>query len=188
MTKRLLLGAAVVAVLVLGPSAAAMAKPTPTSGVHFTQGGEPTCTVDANLLADCQAELAGLGSGDLVLSTSVGVGAQYQCQNPGGNLAPGQNTVLAPPVVNTETIPGEELDNGRQILSGSTTISPEPADTVSGRVAGCPNGRWTGVNPTITSATVNFSATQGGVTLFSCSGPVSASGGTPTLTCTGVAV
>jgi hypothetical protein len=188
MKAKLYFVAAVVAVLVLGPAAVASAKPTPPSGVHFTQGGDPTCTV-VNLLADCTSEVAGLGEGDLTISTAVSVGAQYVCQNKGGNLAPGQNTVLAGPAVNTETIPGNELDNGRQVISGETETAPTVATTVTGQVAGCPNGNWIGVNPTITSATVFFSAVQGGVTLFSCTGTVSLSGGgTVALTCTGAAV
>jgi hypothetical protein len=187
MKNRLCFAAAVVAVLTLGPAAAAMAKPTPTSGVHFVQGGEPTCTVDAALLADCEAELAGLGEGDLTISTGVAVGAQYLCENKGGNQAPGQNTVLADPVVSTETIPAADVENGRVVISGATDESPTPAATVSGRDAGCPNGNWTGVDPVITSAVVTFSASQGGVTLFSCSGTVSPSGGTASLTCSGAA-
>jgi hypothetical protein len=163
-----------------------MAKPTPTSGVHFVQNGEPTCTISASLLATCSAELAGLGEGDLTITTAVSVGAQYLCQNRGGAIAPGQNTVLADPVVNSVTIPSDDIENGRVVISGSTTTAPTPAATVSGQTAGCPNGNWTGVNPVITSSTVLFRAVQGGVTLFSCTGTASASG-TPTLTCTGVA-
>jgi hypothetical protein len=139
------------------------------------------------LLATCSAEVAGLGEGDLVVTTSVSVGAQYQCQNKGGTIAPGQNRVLSAPVTSTVTIPSADIENGRVTINGSTTTSPQPAATVSGSTAGCPNGNWTGVNPTITDATVLFRAVQGGVTLFSCTGTTPATGGSVSLTCTGVA-
>ena len=42
-------------------------------------------------------ELAGLGNEDLNIHLSVSGFALYQCQNAGGNTAPGQNKVLAGP-------------------------------------------------------------------------------------------
>ena len=53
-------------------------------------------------------------------------------------------------------------------LNVTATLDPEPE--VSGKVAGCPNGNWKGINPVgpgITSATLVI--TQGGQTIF---GPV----------------
>jgi hypothetical protein len=47
-------------------------------------------------------------------------------------------------------------------------VSFTPQSTVSGRVAGCPNGNWQGVNPVssgITGATLTI--TQGNKTIFS---------------------
>ena len=162
------------------------AKPTPTSGVHFTQGGTPVCTLNADTTADCTAELAGLGEGDIVITTSVGGSAVYQCQNKGGNLAPGQNKVLVGPEVNSVVVPGDEIENGRATITGFTEDPLVAPPTVSGRAAGCPNGNWTGVNPRLSITSVTFRATQGGVLLFNCSatGTNLTSGRVP-LTCSG---
>src|SRR5829696_5100333 len=77
------------------------AKPTtPTPGVHFTQGGEPVCTISgsgATQRVDCTSELVGLGQGDIVSSTTISGFAVYTCVNPAGNEAPGQNRVLEGP-------------------------------------------------------------------------------------------
>jgi hypothetical protein len=141
------------------------AKPTaPTSGVHFTKGGEPVCTVTGTTV-NCDAELAGLGQGDIDVVTTVSGFAVYTCQNKGGNQAPGQNRVLTGPVVAPTTIPEEEIKNGRALVfSGPVTLTAR--ETVSGAEAGCPNPNWTGVNPQITITSVTFEASQGGVLLF----------------------
>jgi hypothetical protein len=107
-----------------------------------------------------------LGGGDIVSTTTVEGFAVYTCQNQGGNQAPGQNKVLEGPDTGTVTLPGGEIKNGRATVRGSSTLTAD--DTVSGRVAGCPNNKtWTGVDPQLTITDVTFSATQGGVLLFS---------------------
>jgi hypothetical protein len=153
-------------VVALTASVAFAAKPTtPTSGVHFTNGGTPVCTI-TGATVDCSAELAGLGQGDIVSSTSVSGFAVYTCQNQGGQQAPGQNKVLEGPDTNDVIIPGGDIKNGRVTIPGTSTL--EADETVSGRAAGCPNNKtWTGVNPQLTITSVTFSATQGGVLLFS---------------------
>jgi hypothetical protein len=164
----------------------ALAKPTPTSGVHFTQGGTPTCTLNADGTVDCSAELAGLGEGDIVITTSVGGSAVYQCQNKGGNLAPGQNKVLVGPEVNSVILPGDEIENGRATITGFTDDPLVAPPTVSGRAAGCPNGNWTGINPVLSITSVTFKATQGNVLLFSCSATgANLSAGSLQLVCSG---
>ena len=139
-----------------------------TSGAHFTRNGEPVCTITgsgASATVNCTSELAGLGNEDIISSTTVSGFAVYQCQNPGGNLAPGQNRVLEGPVTTPVTIPADSIKNGRATVPGGpTTLTAAP--TVSGQAAGCPNGQWTGVNPTLTITSVTFSATQGDTLLF----------------------
>jgi hypothetical protein len=140
------------------------AKPTtPTEGVHFTQGGEPVCTI-TGATVDCSAELAGLGQGDIVSSTSVSGFAVYTCVNKGENPAPGQNKVLEGPDTNDVIIPGGDIKNGRVTIPGTSTL--EADETVSGAAAGCPNKNWQGVDPQLTITSVTFSASQGGVLLF----------------------
>src|SRR5215217_907694 len=134
---------------------------------HFTHGGEPVCTIvitGGEADVTCPTELAGLGEGDLLVETTVAGFAVYTCENQGGNTAPGQNRVLEGPTTTPVTIPGGSIKNGRATVPGTSTLTAAP--TVSGAAAGCPNNNWTGVNPEVTITSVTFSATQGGVLLF----------------------
>ena len=189
MRRILIVLAAIVMGVALSGTAQAAQPTTPTSGVHFTQGGDPSCTLDAGSV-DCDAELAGLGQGDIVVLATVQAQATYTCQNRGGNQAPGQNKVLGPVVGSGEptVIPGDQIDNGRATVSddaGPATVR----DTVTGREAGCPNGNWTGVNPVIAGYFVHFEASQGGVLLFCREGSSTSASGPVALTdsCGGVA-
>ena len=48
-----------------------------------------------------------------------------------------------------------------------TAAAPAPATTVGGREAGCPNGKWTGVDPVLTGpTTATLTIVQGGQTIF----------------------
>jgi hypothetical protein len=158
----------IIAVLSLLVTAFAAVPALAQEGAHFTRNGEPVCTITgsgATATVNCTSELAGLGNEDIISSTTVSGFAVYQCQNPGGNLAPGQNRVLEGPVTTPVTIPADSIKNGRATVPGGpTTLTAAP--TVSGRAAGCPNGQWTGVNPTLTITSVTFSATQGDTLLF----------------------
>jgi hypothetical protein len=184
--RKLMAGAALALGLAFVAASPALARPTPTSGVHFTQGGTPTCTLNADTTVDCTAELAGLGEGDIVITTSVGGAAVYQCQNRGGNLAPGQNKVLVGPEVNSVVLPGDEIENGRATITGFTEDPLVAPATVTGQAAGCPNGNWKGINPVLSITSVTFRDTQGGVLLFSCSATGSNLGtGTVQLVCSG---
>ncbi len=86
------------------------AAPAFAAGAHFTHGGVPTCTItpivtatDTAQSVTCSGELAGLGNVDLVLDLSASGFALYQCQNGGGNIAPGQNRVLVGPALSKTT-------------------------------------------------------------------------------------
>jgi hypothetical protein len=60
----------------------------------------------------CTATLAGLGNEDLNVHLSVSGFALYQCQNGGGNTAPGQNRVLEGPATSDTAIPASAIKNG----------------------------------------------------------------------------
>lgn len=166
------------------------AAPAYASGEHFTHGGVPTCTITSTTTSTvttatvvCTGELAGLGNVDLVLDLSTSGFALYQCQNNGGQTAPGQNRVLEGPATSTTTIPAGAIKNGRTPFTTNPAVLSAAA-TVSSAVAGCPNPTWTGVNPvvTVTSITLRISQTQ---LLFTCtaSDPNGLTG-TVTLSCT----
>jgi hypothetical protein len=146
-----------------------LAAEGPTSGVHFTRNGDPTCTITgtgASKSVQCTSELAGLGEGNITTETTISGFTQYTCINRGQNPAPGQNRVLEGPVTGVNEIPSSEIKNGRAVGTGAlTTLTAAP--TVSGDVAGCPNNNWTGVNPTLTITSITYEAFQGGVLVFS---------------------
>jgi len=176
---------ALVLAVLAAPSSAA--PPTaPTSGVHFTQGGSPTCTLSSNGTVDCTSELAGLGQGDIVVTATVQALATYTCENRGGNQAPGQNKVAGPVVGAGEptVIPADQIDNGRAVV-GDSAGPATVAETVSGSTAGCPNGNWTGVDPQIVGYVVTFSATQGGTLLFCREGSATGPGTVSLSPCAG---
>jgi hypothetical protein len=138
---------------------------------HFKKGGEPVCTVSgsgATRSTTCSASLAGLGNGDLLIEVTVSGFAVYQCQNQGGNTAPGQNKVLVGPVTAPTTIPGNQIKNGNVSFTTNPAVLTAPAE-VTGAQAGCPNPNWTGVNPTLTETDITMTISQGGVLLFTCS-------------------
>jgi hypothetical protein len=164
MVKRALILA--VALLALSSTVALAASP------HFKHGGSPVCTVSGagtnSSSTTCTASLSGLGNGDLVINTTVSGSAVYQCQNGGGNIAPGQNRVLVGPVTAPTTIPGDQIKNGTvTFTTNPAVLTADP--TVSGGAAGCPNSNWTGVNPTLTTTSITMTISQGGALLFTCS-------------------
>ncbi|MCO4276472.1 hypothetical protein NG701_18950 [Pseudarthrobacter sp. HLT3-5] len=162
----LMLFAAILLVFATGLSAAQAASP------HFKRGGSPVCTV--TLSADgttattiCKAVLAGLGNGDLVATVSVEGTAVYQCQNQGGNVAPGQNKVLVGPATVATPIPSDAVKNGTLRLT-TLPVVLTAEETLSGAEAGCPNNNWTGVNPVLTVTSITLVIKQADTVIFTC--------------------
>ena len=164
MRRILFVLAAVFATAARAVSAALAASP------HFKRGGTPVCTFSGttSIPVTCTGTLAGLGNQDLNLHLSVSGTALYQCQNGGGNTAPGQNRVLVGPATSDTAVPASAIKNG------SLTFTTNPATltaaaTVSGATAGCPNNNWTGVNPTVTLTSITLVIEQPpGTTIFTC--------------------
>lgn len=138
---------------------------------HFKKGGEPTCTITTSgstSSTTCTGTLAGLGNGDVDINTTVSGFAVYQCQNQGGNVAPGQNRVLVGPVTQPTHIDSSAIKNGNLTFHTLAAVLTAPS-TVSAADAGCPNSNWTGVNPTLTVTSITETISQGGTLLFTCS-------------------
>jgi hypothetical protein len=156
LTRRLLLAASVVgALLVLTVPTVFAASP------HFKHGGEPACTFSGttSIPVTCTGTLAGLGNNDLRLDLSVSGFALYQCQNAGGNTAPGQNRVLEGPATSSTSIPASAIKNGNlTFTTNPATLTAAP--TVDAATAGCPNPNWTGVNPTLTLTDITLDIFQ----------------------------
>jgi hypothetical protein len=163
--RRMLIGLTVLLFVGMTATAALAASP------HFKKGGEPKCTIAGTATSKtvvCTGTLAGLGGDDLRITTTVSGFALYQCQNAGGNTAPGQNRVLQGPSTVPTDIDSSAIKNGNlTFTTNPNTLSAAP--TVSGAVAGCPNPNWTGVNPTLTVTDITLDIFQPVTTrIFHC--------------------
>lgn len=169
--KRVVFGLLTALALVV---ATGLSSPAQAASPHFKRGGTPTCTISgsgtASTSTTCTGTLAGLGNEDLLLETEVEGFAVYQCQNPGGNIAPGQNKVLVGPVTEPTLIDSDAIKNGTLRFTTNPAVLTAPK-TVSGQQAGCPGVQWTGVNPTLTLTSIALTIRQGAgnTLLFTCS-------------------
>jgi hypothetical protein len=162
--KRHFAAAFSIAVLVTALTATAALGASP----HFRHGGTPVCTISTSgstSSTTCTGSLTGLGGGDLTIAVTVSGFAVYQCQNHGGNIAPGQNRVLEGPTTTPTNISGNEIKNGNLTFTTDPAVL-SAATTVSGSAAGCPGSSWTGVNPTLTVTSIELAITQGGNTFY----------------------
>jgi hypothetical protein len=180
LTTRVLIAVAAIAALAIFAVSASASSP------HFKRGGTPKCTITgtATKTVTCTGVIAGLGNEDLLINTTVEGSAVYQCQNGGGNIAPGQNRVLIGPSTTPTEIDSDAIKNGNLTFNTNPATLTAPA-TVSGAEAGCPNSNWTGVNPTLRLTKITLDIQQPvGTTIFLCtaSNPNGLSG-TVTLSC-----
>ena len=142
---------------------ALMAITTATALAAITFHDGPDLTWDGNS-ATVTGDLSGLGNTPATATLTVSSFATYTCQNPGGNTAPGQTSVAVFGSPGTQTL--STAKNGRATLD-VTASAPAPAETVSGKAAGCPNGRWIGVDPQLTGpTTATLTITQGNKLIF----------------------
>jgi hypothetical protein len=138
---------AIASILILVPPAVLAAKDT-TSGVHF-QGPAPTIQKSGNTATSTPFTLAGLGQGSGTATLTVTGVFHVQCRNPGGNIAPGQDTTAT----GTSGDFGFTAQNGKaSIPSLHATLDPSTANTSHS----CPNSSWTPIvgQGTVTSATL----------------------------------
>jgi hypothetical protein len=128
--KRYPLFAVLVGVAVLIVAAVALAQ-----GGHFVTGGgnAPSCT-DIGTQVACGGKVAGLGGTTFQITVEATGTASIQCRNPGGNVAPGQDTSI------TATGTSGPLPTPRngQFVFGIMTVAP-----VVPNVPTCPNAGWT---------------------------------------------
>ena len=112
---------------------------------HFI--GTPSCTKSLTSGLTCSGKAAGLGNEPAAaFLTADKVTATYNCENHGGNVAPGQ------PVV-TQNVTGPS-----QIITphnGQITFSPTiPPPTPPSSATECPNGNWKVVLTSLTYTNV----------------------------------
>jgi hypothetical protein len=152
----LAVAALIAAAIVAGPALAVKPGTGATSGnPHYIT--EPTITIEGNTATASGGRIAGLGSDPATFLLTVTGTATTECTNPGGNVAPGQDsefTVSGEPVVVATDAQGN--------VDVPTTTASGPAVGSETDQAGCPNRSWTGTvtGSTITSATLTVE--QGG--------------------------
>lgn len=118
---------------------------------HFIEGGAgaPVCR-DIGTQVQCTGKVAGLGGTTFTITVEAKGVAEVECINPGGNVAPGQDTVVT---VKGTTKPLPTPRNGQFVFS-IATLNPEPLPATPT----CPNRQWTPkiIDVTFTGATLTL--------------------------------
>jgi hypothetical protein len=150
--------------------AVALTTLTLVAGTTFaavTWHSGPTFTANADGSFTATGDGSGFGNQPAVATIVINATVRYTCRNKGGNESPGQNPVPAQTTGSQDL--GNADHNGRGVLN--LTVGPlVVAPIVSGKVAGCPNGNWQGINPVIEGGiTATLTITQAGNLIY---GPV----------------
>jgi hypothetical protein len=144
--RRLIIALAAVIAL-LGLTAA----PAYAQSGHFIEGGgnAPECT-DEGTTVECTGKVAGLGGTTFEITIEADGIASVECTNPGGNVAPGQDTAVT---VEGGTGPLPTPRNGQFVFTIETD-DPEPLPPTPT----CPNNQWTPdiVDVAFTTATLTL--------------------------------
>lgn len=118
---------------------------------HFVTGGAnaPTC-IDVGTQLECSGKVAGLGGTLFEVTVSANGLAIIECENPGGNVAPGQDTEIDT-IGTTGPLPTPR--NGHYKFD-VTTDEPIVPNTPT-----CPNSKWTAhvVDVVFSDATMTLS-------------------------------
>jgi hypothetical protein len=112
------------------------AAPAHAQSGHFVEGGgnAPECT-DIGTQVSCDVKVAGLGGTTFEITVEADGIASVECTNPGGNVAPGQDTAVTAAGSSGE-IPTPR--NGSFTFRDLTTVAPTVPN-----VPTCPNPQWT---------------------------------------------
>jgi hypothetical protein len=132
----------IIAVLSLIVAALAAVPALAQSGHFITGGGNAAECTDIGTQVQCDGKVAGLGGTTFEITIAAPGIATVECENPGGNVAPGQDTAVD---VAGTTGPLPTPRNGAFNFT-ITTDDPEPLPATPT----CPNDMWT---PTITDVT-----------------------------------
>jgi hypothetical protein len=125
-----------------GIALAAAVALTMSADVAFAQSGHFndrtwTCT-DIGTQVECEGKVSGLGGTTFeVTLTASGIGS-VECTNPGGNVAPGQDTAIA---AAGSSGPQPTPRNGNFTFQGDDAVVT--AEPVVPNTPTCPNDSWT---------------------------------------------
>jgi hypothetical protein len=121
-----------------------------TSG-HFLTGGNnaPRC-FDRGTYVECSGKVAGLGGTEFQITIEAPGTAIVECENPGGNVAPGQDTsVTATGSSGPLRTPRNGQYTFRNLGTDPVTVANYPT---------CPNPQWTAhvIDVVFTTATLSL--------------------------------
>jgi hypothetical protein len=131
------------------------------SSVHLKPPNSNPTFIDQGLTLDAIGALAGLGSGDVVVSLTATANPTATCTNPGSGATqpPGQNPASVT-VTGSEAIPADEIKNGNVSFDVTTKA---PTSPIPG-APGCPNSSWTETITDLAFTSATITVQQGGVT------------------------
>jgi hypothetical protein len=111
------------------------ATPASAQSGHFVTGGgnAAECT-DEGTTVECSGKVAGLGGTTFEITVEASGIASVECTNPGGNVAPGQDTAVD---VAGSSGPQPTPRNGQFVFTVSTVAPTVP------NFPTCPNPQWT---------------------------------------------
>jgi hypothetical protein len=128
--KRYSLFAVLVGVAVLTVPAVALAQ----SGHFITGGGNAPRCVDMGTQLVCSGKVTGLGGTTFELTVEASAVVSVECTNPGGNVAPGQDTTI---MATGSSGPLPTPRNGNFVFTIPTDRVAVPNTPT------CPNRQWT---------------------------------------------
>jgi hypothetical protein len=132
----------IIAVLSLLVTALA-AVPALAQNPHFGTGARAAVFTDLGTQLQVTGTIVGLGQEPLNITVVADAVAEVECENPGGNIAPGQDQTLT---VTAESGPVQPDRQGRYVIEPGTLVTDVP--TVGPEA--CPNPQWT---PRVTDVT-----------------------------------
>jgi hypothetical protein len=110
------------------------ASPAEAQSGHFIEqgAGAPEC-LDIGTQVECTGKVAGLGGTTFEIRVTASGIASVECENPGGNVAPGQDTAVD---VAGSSGPLPTPRNGQYVFT-VTTVAPTVPNFPT-----CPNPQW----------------------------------------------
>jgi hypothetical protein len=141
------------------------AAPAYAQSGHFIEGGAgaPQC-FDIGTQVQCTGKVAGLGGTTFEITVTASGIASVECENLGGNIAPGQDTAVD--VAGTSG-PLPTPRNGQYVFT-ITTVAPTVPNFPT-----CPNPQWIAYVVDVTFTTATLSLFEDGVLTDQVTVPVS---------------
>ena len=142
------------------------ASPAYAQSGHFIENGAgaPVCT-DEGTTVECTGKVAGLGGTTFEIRISATGIASVECTNPGGNVAPGQDTAVT---VAGTTGPLPTPQNGQFVFTIQTDEPPQPPPTPT-----CPNDMWEANIVDVAFTTATLTLLEDGIVSDTVTVPVS---------------